>query len=176
MEAMNENSKWVSRSGRVLSGVNRFSEGSGKRKASKMKMTDELLHSAATNGCGFSSEQLFLLTGTPKPSKGWLINLIGTELPDELWQRVIALKGSKSKETRLQKYIERENGDSALAEMKRIVLASCMLNLRMKRIVAMPMTPEARLLLKIAIKVQEAGGASGLGIEADEKAILRGDS
>jgi hypothetical protein len=94
-----------------------------------------------------------LLTGTPKPARGWLINLIGTDLPDELWQRVIALKGSKSKETRFQKYIEREGGISAVAEMKRII--------------ALPMAPEVRLLLKIAIRIQESGGVSALGIEEE---------
>jgi len=55
------------------------------------------LHAVATKGCGFTSEQMSILGLKKKPKRGWLRRLIGTELPDEDYARLLALKGSKSK-------------------------------------------------------------------------------
>ena len=62
-----------------------------------MTLTHINLHAVATKGCGFTSEQLDILGVARPPKRGWVQRLIGTELPDADYARLLALKGSKSK-------------------------------------------------------------------------------
>ena len=62
-----------------------------------MKLTREILHSAGTNGIGFNRQQLILLGVQWPPVKGWLTRLIGREISDETWQKVLAFKDKKAR-------------------------------------------------------------------------------
>ena len=62
-----------------------------------MTLTHENLHAVATSGKGFNKAQLQLLLGTSFPKRGWLKRLIGTDITDELYAEVLALKGKKGK-------------------------------------------------------------------------------
>lgn len=62
-----------------------------------MKLTRENLHAVATEGCGFIIEQLEILR-VPRPAKkGWAKRLIGTDISDEDYARLLALKGRKAR-------------------------------------------------------------------------------
>jgi hypothetical protein len=64
------------------------------RKAATMKLTYQTLHSAGSyGGKGFNAKQLALLGVEWPPQKGWLLRLVGSEVPDSIWEQVIALKG-----------------------------------------------------------------------------------
>ncbi len=58
-----------------------------------MKLTWELLHSAGTSGVGFNFQQLHLLGVPWPPKKGWLVDLVGTDISEEVWATVVDLKG-----------------------------------------------------------------------------------
>ena len=60
-----------------------------------MTLTFQNIHALATKGMGFNSSQLFLLCGTTKPQKGWLSRLIGTEISNERYAEVLAMKGPR---------------------------------------------------------------------------------
>lgn len=60
-----------------------------------MQLTIENIHALATKGVGFNGSQLYLLCGTTIPKKGWLVGLVGTEMSDEQYARIMALKGVK---------------------------------------------------------------------------------
>lgn len=60
-----------------------------------MTLTFQNIHALATKGMGFNSSQLFLLCGTTKPKKGWLSRLIGTEISNERYAEILAMKGLK---------------------------------------------------------------------------------
>lgn len=62
-----------------------------------MTLTFQNIHALATNGVGFNSSQLFLLCGTTKPKKGWLSGLIGSEISDERYAEIAAMKGLRRK-------------------------------------------------------------------------------
>lgn len=62
-----------------------------------MKLTREILHSAGTSGIGYNREQLRLL-GVPWPPRhGWLSNLVGKDIPDDTWSKVMELKDYKTR-------------------------------------------------------------------------------
>jgi Mor family transcriptional regulator len=66
-----------------------------------MKLTHQLLHSAGTySGSGFNKHQLELLGVAWPPPRGWLKKLVGTEIPDDEWEKVVALKGVRDKSKR----------------------------------------------------------------------------
>ena len=58
-----------------------------------MKLTRENINSLSNFG-GFNSAQLTLLGASDK-RKGWLSKLIGNEVSDDDWQKLIELKGAK---------------------------------------------------------------------------------
>lgn len=60
-----------------------------------MKLTREILHTAATNYAGWNKQQTDLLGVPWPPKKGWLSALIGKEVSEETWQKVIAVRGLK---------------------------------------------------------------------------------
>ena len=63
-----------------------------------MRLTREILHSAAPGG--FNHEQIRLL-GVPIPEKkGWLLTLVGKEISDDTWAKVVRLNGVGKKELR----------------------------------------------------------------------------
>lgn len=64
-----------------------------------MKLTSEMLHSAASNYAGWNKHQLALL-GISKPEKGWLTKLVGTEIDENTWRKVMVIRGIKSKAQR----------------------------------------------------------------------------
>jgi len=81
-----------------------------------MKLTHQNIHALATKGVGFNSSQLFLLCGTTKPKKGWLSALIGTEISDERYAEIAAMKGvRRSKRTFLPPKPTRFSSWSSLA-------------------------------------------------------------
>ncbi len=63
-----------------------------------MKLTFEILHSAGKGGIGFNWHQLRILGVPWPPPSGWLKRLIGTEIDDQKWQVVLALKACPKKE------------------------------------------------------------------------------
>jgi len=66
-----------------------------------MKLTYSIIHSAGSSGGdGFNYAQLKLLGVELPPKKGWLSNLIGKEVPDDIWIKVMALKGVRRKAER----------------------------------------------------------------------------
>jgi hypothetical protein len=67
-----------------------------------MKLTREIIHGAGTLGMGFNRHQLGLLGVKWPPKKGWLSGLIGTEIPDETWEKVMRLKSVRRKAERLR--------------------------------------------------------------------------
>ncbi len=79
-----------------------------------MKLTPEIIHSAATAGCGFCAKQMQLFGLTTTPKAGWIERLSGKEISDELWQEILSLKGSKSRERKQARKLESFNGDDVL--------------------------------------------------------------
>lgn len=61
-------------------------------------LTSELLHSAATAGCGWTKAQLLLLGVPWPPRSGWLSALVGRTVPADVWEQFLALRGIKSRE------------------------------------------------------------------------------
>ncbi len=62
-----------------------------------MKLTHTTAHALFNIGSP-NSAQLHLLGLPPYPlKKGWMKELIGREMPDDLYQQVLALKGRKPK-------------------------------------------------------------------------------
>lgn len=59
-----------------------------------MILTSENIHAAGTNGIGFNSAQLTLLGATDN-DKGWLRKLVGKEISDDDYQKLLSLKGAK---------------------------------------------------------------------------------
>lgn len=57
-----------------------------------MKLDYHSLHSVGTSGCGFNRDQLILLGVGYPPKRGWLRGLVGKEIPDQIWDRVCALR------------------------------------------------------------------------------------
>ena len=69
-----------------------------------IKLTHDNLHALGTNGIGFNKKQLSVLGISWPPKKGWLSNLIGTEITDVQYQTLLSLRNVKqnayiSKET-----------------------------------------------------------------------------
>lgn len=60
-------------------------------------LTQQLLHTAATSFSGWNRYQMQLL-GVWPPQKGWLRGLIGKRVSVEVWEQVMKLAGTKSKE------------------------------------------------------------------------------
>jgi hypothetical protein len=59
-----------------------------------VKLNWNLIHSAGSyRGRGFNKKQLDLLGVNWPPKHGWLTWLIGQEIPVEIWQQVLSLKG-----------------------------------------------------------------------------------
>lgn len=58
-------------------------------------LSRQLLHSAGRNGVGFKRRQLELLAVPWPPKRGWLSALIGKDIQSDIWDRVMALKGSE---------------------------------------------------------------------------------
>lgn len=67
-----------------------------------MKLTREIIHSAGTLGMGFNRHQLALLGVKWPPKKGWLSRLVGTEVSDDVWEKVMRLKSVRRKHERLR--------------------------------------------------------------------------
>lgn len=65
-----------------------------------MKLTREIIHGAGSSKCGFNSYQLRLLGVGYPPAKGWLYDLIGTEVSDRTWELVVRLKARGYPEAR----------------------------------------------------------------------------
>ncbi len=62
-----------------------------------MTITHETAHALFNMGSP-NSAQLHLLGLPPYPlQKGWMKDLVGREVPDDLYQKVLALKGRKPK-------------------------------------------------------------------------------
>ena len=62
-----------------------------------MIITKEFIESGGTNGIGFTNEQLRVLGFSSPPGKGWKSELIGKEIPDEVAQKFVSMKGVKRK-------------------------------------------------------------------------------
>ena len=59
-----------------------------------IKLTYELIHSVGSyGGHGFNRKQLDLLNVNWPPRQGWVKWLIGQEIPESTWEKVVALKG-----------------------------------------------------------------------------------
>jgi len=91
-----------------------------------MKLTFDNLHSAGRGGVGFNWHQLRVLGVGWPPPRGWLQNLIGTEIDDRKWEVVMALKGvpKKVRNQILSKYgvSRREFACSKLEESSQLIL------------------------------------------------------
>jgi hypothetical protein len=59
-----------------------------------MILTNENIHAAASERGGFNSAQLTIL-GANNSDRGWLQKLIGKEISDEDYQKLLLLKGAK---------------------------------------------------------------------------------
>lgn len=57
-------------------------------------LTRENLHALGTNGAGFNNAQLEILGVLIPPRKGWLSRLIGRELPEATYYKVLSLKAA----------------------------------------------------------------------------------
>ena len=66
-----------------------------------MKLTHDNIHAVATARKGFTKEQLAIFGIAWPPKKGWPKRLIGTEISDSDYARLMELKGSKSKTTQI---------------------------------------------------------------------------
>ena len=67
----------------------------------KIRLTRELIHSAGSyGGHGFNRQQLNLLNVNWPPKSGWIAWLEGKEIPFEIWQQVLNLKGKTRKRLR----------------------------------------------------------------------------
>ena len=66
-----------------------------------MKLTEQIIHSAGTNGIGFNFHQLYVLGVQWPPKHGWIQDLVGKEVTDEVWRLVLSLKGKRRSERRL---------------------------------------------------------------------------
>jgi hypothetical protein len=63
-----------------------------------MKLTRENIHAAATKNNGFNRAQIELFGINWPPKKGWLTSLIGKEIPDDVYYKIVAMGGTKPKE------------------------------------------------------------------------------
>ena len=59
----------------------------------QMILTSQNIHAIGRSGIGFNSAQLTLL-GVRETSKGWLVRLIGTEIPDADYETLARLTGA----------------------------------------------------------------------------------
>ncbi len=57
-----------------------------------MKLTHQMLHDAATNYGGWNKKQLAVLKVGWPAKKGWLSKLVGSEITDEDWNRLLSLR------------------------------------------------------------------------------------
>lgn len=73
-----------------------------------MKLTHSMLHKAASNYVGWNKTQAQLLGLKWPLEKGWLSSLIGKQIPDETWEKVLAVRGLKPKERRKLLKLEKE--------------------------------------------------------------------
>jgi hypothetical protein len=55
-------------------------------------LTSELIHSAATNYCGFTRAQLAVFGIEFPPRKGWLAGLVGKRVTAETWAKFVEAK------------------------------------------------------------------------------------
>jgi hypothetical protein len=60
-------------------------------------LTENLIRAMATNGCGFTREQMDILGVGWPPPKGWIKRLIGTAIPEDTYSRLLAMKGKGRK-------------------------------------------------------------------------------
>ena len=65
-----------------------------------MKLTQQIIHSAGTSGIGFNFHQLYVLGVKWPPKHGWIQELVGREVSDEVWNLVLSLKGKRRGERR----------------------------------------------------------------------------
>lgn len=70
-----------------------------------MKLTHELIHEMCKCGCP-NKDQLALLGLVPPLHRGWLDRLVGREVSEETWTRVLAFRGLSP--GRRKKLIRRE--------------------------------------------------------------------
>ncbi len=93
-----------------------------------MKLTFEILHSAGKGGIGFNWHQLRVLGVPWPPPTGWLRQLIGSEIDDQKWEAVMALKGipKKARNKILKSYgvSPREFACSKLKDSSQLLLGS----------------------------------------------------
>ena len=67
-----------------------------------MKLTRENIHAAGSSGTGFNRGQLAVLGIEWPPKKGWLTQLIGTEVSDEKYKKFMDLKKNKFQQGELE--------------------------------------------------------------------------
>lgn len=87
-----------------------------------MILTHSVLHSAGTRGIGFNRHQLAILGVSWPPTKGWLSNLIGTEIDDAKWEVVMALKDRKLSRQAAQFRLRRTPEQTPIGKIYKIKL------------------------------------------------------
>ncbi len=60
-----------------------------------MKLSSETLHFLGTGGCGWNKPQLEILGIKWPPRNGWLKDLVGREIAEEDYQKLLELRGAK---------------------------------------------------------------------------------
>lgn len=81
-----------------------------------MKLTHQILHSAASNYCGWNKHQLELLGVKSPPKSGWLKKLVGTDVDENTWRKVILLRGIRNKAQRENILAEADKQAGGLTE------------------------------------------------------------
>lgn len=65
-----------------------------------MKLTEQIIHSAGTNGIGFNFHQLYVLGVKWPPRHGWIRDLVGKDVPQDVWNLVLSMRGRSRNERR----------------------------------------------------------------------------
>jgi len=65
-----------------------------------MTITRQMVLDAASSNCGWNNDQLRLMKVRLPLHHGWIETLVGTEVDEETWHKVMALSGIRKKRKR----------------------------------------------------------------------------